>query len=86
MSFLPKVAGTLAGGVLGGQVLGGASPIGTLAGGALGGGIADSLLGTGKKKPTELPPQGQNDPRVMRSSVGSTGGGGYGRGSSSLSV
>lgn len=82
MSFLPKVAGTLAGGVLGGQMLGGASPIGTLAGGALGGGIADSLLGTGKKKPAELPPQGQNDPRVKRS----TDSPGYGRGSSSLSV
>lgn len=49
MSFLPKAAGTLAGGVLGGQMFGGSSPVGTLAGGVIGGGVADKLLGTGKK-------------------------------------
>lgn len=44
------------------------------------GGVAGELLA--KKKPAEIPPQGQNDPRVKRSTVD----GGYGRGSSSLSV
>lgn len=53
MSFLPKAAGTLAGGVLGGQMFGGSSPIGTLAGGVIGGGMADKLLGTGKKTPDQ---------------------------------
>ena len=53
-------------------------------GGALGG-VAGHLL-FDKKKQAVLPPQGQNDPRVMRSTVGSTGSSGYGRGSSSLSV
>ena len=73
MSFLPKVAGALV------------SPIGALAGGAGAGaalgGVAGHML-FDKKKPAELPPQGQNDPRVMRS----TDSPGYGRGSSSLSV
>lgn len=60
------------------------TPLDVGAGAALGG-VAGHML-FDKKKPAELPPQGQNDPRVMRSSVGSTGGSGYGRGSSSLSV
>ena len=35
-----------------------------------------------RKDPAPLPPQGQTDPRVRRSTAGA----GYGRGSSSLSV
>ena len=55
-------------------------------GAALGGVTGSLLFDKNPNKVTPLPPQGQNDPRVMRSSVGSTGGSGYGRGSSSLSV
>ena len=56
------------------------TPLDVGAGAALGG-VAGHML-FDKKKPAELPPQGQNDPRVMRS----TDSPGYGRGSSSLSV
>lgn len=84
MSFLPKAAGTLAGGVLGGQMFGGSSPIGTLAGGVIGGGMADKLLGTGKKSTT---PDPRNDPHYNpRTPAASTASARSGRGSSSLSV
>lgn len=56
------------------------TPLDVGAGAALGG-VAGHML-FDKKKPAELPPQGQNDPRVIRS----TDSPGYGRGSSSLSV
>lgn len=83
MSFLPKAAGTLAGGVLGGQMFGGSSPIGTLAGGVIGGGMADKLLGTSKKTPD----QGQrNSPYYKPQDGTSTPGARSGRGASSLSV
>jgi hypothetical protein len=57
------------------------TPLDVQAGPALLGGAAGAAL-FGKKSAPELPPQGQNDPRVRRS----TDSAGYGRGSSSLSV
>lgn len=57
-------------------------------GGSMLGGLAGQALFNKPQKP--LPPQGVDDPRNLRSTpgstAGSTGGGGYGRGSSSLSV
>ena len=67
-----------------GRAVGIKTPLDVGLGGALGG-VAGHLL-FDKKKQAVLPPQGQNDPRVLRSTVGSTGSSGYGRGSSSLSV
>ena len=51
-------------------------------GGALGGVAGSLLFAKNPNKVAELPPQGQNDPRVKRS----TDSPGYGRGSPSLSV
>lgn len=71
MSFIPKAAGALAGGVVGSQLLGGGKidPVGALTGGVLGSGV---LNGGGGRKPM--------DERT------STGGYRSGRGASSLSV
>lgn len=81
MSFLPKAAGTLAGGVIGGQMFGGASPVGALTGGVIGGGMADKLLGTGKKPAVDDPASwGTYRPQGSTPAIRS------GRGSSSLSV
>jgi len=72
MSFIPNTIGKVAGFLP--RTIGGAI------GGVAGNVFTDVFSRPRREKP--LPPQGQNDPRVMRS----TSSPGYGKGSSSLSI